>query len=1196
MNLKLKNFCIWSGSILLTLYVLFLLLPYMITPIVSRYSKDIEDAIAKSTSIKTELCGFSVVTSPNLSAGIKFKNINAYMPNADTPFLSAEDATVRISLLPLLFRQIQLDTVSASEFNAALDVKNDGKFLIQDYIPQSEPTQEEAFVLPYGFKLSNHLPNIKSKSYKVSFVDLETSKSYYTEGENFKLTDFVLDKKFKLSTKGKIVLDNNVASNYNLKIYNKIMPNLQLNDIVFPSEKQVLDNSEEDKKLNDNQFNILDVLKVAKLNNFHSDLSADIVTSGTLKSPHFKGYIKTDAISVNVDGKKLPESYIYLTFKGNRTDIDSMFFSSEDTESESTQIIGDIHTGKKPAIDLTLRSNAKFNNIIKLINSIASSFGIDDFSTLSATGQIDADFNINSDMKTVTSTGYLKILPASVYYGLYKLSIDNIVADIDLMNNNINIKKSGFSILGHPLKLTGTIGHDASLDLALVADKLSLKGLLAAFGQLALLKDNDINSGHVSINSKILGKLNCIKPEISASVNDVNVFNKSSNLKVALKDTIVTMLYDGKSASGDVDVNNLSLVHPSATVSVPKAKVLVDEKDINIKNTYMLFDNSRVDISGKVADYIQDKMTMNIKASGKLNSSDIASVLPVEFRNLITYKGVLPLNMNLTGNSKVQYIKLNVNADKDNYVSFIDADVLKNQKTKVHSSIEIIGDALSFSNTGISNEKTTIAKLTGGVSKLYSKPQLNLNLAIPETISFPIWGVPTSNITTNGSVSILGDLINPQVRGTVNIMDMSIKNMDFKISDLVADLSGYILNGSATARQFRFGGILADDISATFALKNYSLFELNDIAAKAFDGNVKGNFTYDIPTSKITVSMNGTNLNSTKAIDGAVGIKNALTGDLSFNADLAMQGLTDKEIIQSMTGDIDFNIDDGRFVSIGKLENLVAAQNVSSNSILKSAISALSTLSTVQESNKYKYIKGEMTMSGGNANISKILVSGPYMAYYVNGIYNILSNSATLTILGRLEAKVVSCLGPLGELSADKLLSYIPKFGVFTSNILKQLTADPNSENIALIPQLSDGSTSYKDFKVIFRGPVGSSSSVKSFKWLSTCDTSQMNIKNDLQNAKDAVKTNINDKVEAAKTNAQNVKTNVNNIIETQKSKVEQIKEEVQQSKTDFQSAKENAKQNTENLKNLLKNAVKNSQKKMPETSEPASESVEVSE
>ena len=222
-----------------------------------------------------------------------------------------------------------------------------------------------------------------------------------------------------------------------------------------------------------------------------------------------------------------------------------------------------------------------------------------------------------------------------------------------------------------------------------------------------------------------------------------------------------------------------------------------------------------------------------------------------------------------------------------------------------------------------------------------------------------------------------------------------------------------------------------------------------------------------------------------------------------------------------------------------------------------------------------------MTLASGSANLSKIIVAGPLMAYHVHGTYNILPNSANLIILGRLESKVVSVLGPLGDLTAEKLLSYIPKFGAMTSNILKQLTSDPANENTALIPELTNGSKSYKDFKVVFNGPVESSSSVKSFKWLSTCDTSEMNLKQDLQNAKDAVKSNITDRVENAKNNAENVKNNVNKIIETQKNKAETAKKDIEQVKTDIQNVKENSKQNVENLKNLFKNAVQNAGQKV---------------
>lgn len=1184
-NNKLKKSGIIVGTVLAVLYVLFLLSPFVVSPIIDSYSDSIEDSLKTATGFDVDLDNIAFTTGWNLSAGVKAKNIALTIPGAEEPFFKAENAGGRIALLPFLAKKIQIDSVFAKNIDGEFGVKNDGNFLALDYLPKNEQASEP-FELPFGLKLSNHLPNINIKNYKLSLLDIKTDKTYYLEGADLKVSDFILDKKVKFRTNGKIVFDNNVISNYDLKVYNKIMPDISLQDLVFPQDV-IVEEEKPVQKCHSGNFNIIDSLNAVKNNQFSADIFADVKTTGTLKKTHLKGNIKLDAISVAVDGKKLPESYIDLIFKGNKTDIDSIFFSSVDT-NEKTQIIGNVKSGKKPAIDLTLRSNAKFNNIIRLVDSIAESFGVKDFETLTATGGIDADFNINSDMKKVTSTGYLNILPSSLRYGLYNVSIDNITADVDLMNNNIDIKKAGFSILNHPLNLSGHILADSTADLKLTADKLSLKGLLMAFGQGALLKDNDVKTGVVSLNALIRGKLMALKPEIFTDISDINVENIPSATSVVLDNALVKILYDGKAASGNIDINSLVINNPSAVVSVPKTTVLIDSKDINIKNSYLMLDNSRIDIKGSVKNYINDKMNINIAAVGNLNSADVASILPADFRKMISYQGKMPFNLDITGNAKAQNIKVNLNADENNYVSLIDADVLKGQKTKIHSNIEIIGDALSFSNTGISTDKATYAKLSGEITKLYSSPRLNLNIAVPNEISFPIWGVPNSNITANGSVSVIGNAMNPNMRGTVNLVDISMKDFDFAIKDLVADLSGKILNGTATARQFKASGIVATDLSGTFSLKDYSKFYLTDLSAKAFDGDVKGKLLYDINTSKIGLELNGSGLNSTKAVEGAVGIKNALTGVLGFSTKLAMQGLTDKEIIQSMKGNIDFNVDDGKFLSVGRLENLVLAQNVSSNSVLKSALSAMSTFATVQEADKFKYIKGNLILSNGCANLSKIIVSGPLMAYHVHGTYNILPNSANLIILGRLESKVVSVLGPLGDLTAEKLLSYIPKFGAMTSNILKQLTADPANENTALIPELSGGSNSYKDFKVIFNGPVESSSSVKSFKWLSTCDTSEMNLKKDLQNAKDAVKTNINERVENAKSNAENVKNNVNKIIETQKNKAETAKKDIEQVKTDIQNAKENSKQNVENLKNLFKNAVQNAGQKVQPVDAPA--------
>ena len=158
-----------------------------------------------------------------------------------------------------------------------------------------------------------------------------------------------------------------------------------------------------------------------------------------------------------------------------------------------------------------------------------------------------------------------------------------------------------------------------------------------------------------------------------------------------------------------------------------------------------------------------------------------------------------------------------------------------------------------------------------------------------------------------------------------------------------------------------------------------------------------------------------------------------------------------------------------------------------------------------------------MVFNNGWVKLNPVKTSGPSMAYYITGQYNLLNATANVIVLGRISADVVSILGPLGDLSVTKLTSYIPKFGALTGNLINALTSDPKNENVSAIPQLSSGNKNYKDFKVVFNGGVESKSSVKSFKWLSKCDTSalqQPTVKEQVEQTKQAVKEAVQQKID----------------------------------------------------------------------------------
>ena len=142
--------------------------------------------------------------------------------------------------------------------------------------------------------------------------------------------------------------------------------------------------------------------------------------------------------------------------------------------------------------------------------------------------------------------------------------------------------------------------------------------------------------------------------------------------------------------------------------------------------------------------------------------------------------------------------------------------------------------------------------------------------------------------------------------------------------------------------------------------------------------------------------------------------------------------------------------------------------------------------------------------------------------------------STNLTILGRLEQSIVALLGPIGDLSTDKLLSAIPKFGSLTSSIVKNLTTNPKGERISEIPNLSNNSQTYKDFKVIFNGGIDSSNSIKSFKWLTIVDTSaidpQQNVIDTIKSIKTTVGDDIGNVINSVKNQKETLKNTANEL------------------------------------------------------------------
>ena len=1052
MNIKIfARIGIILGSTLVGLFLIFLLLPFVLNFFIDKYTPQIVGEINKLTGLSAGLEDVKIVTTPKLTAGLSFKKFELFTPEKEHVF-SANDFDVKMSLLPILAKDIRIDVIRLGNAEINLKFDKDGNLDLLRFLPETEQKEESQIAenavsyLPFGLKLSNHLPDIHVGQYKVVFTD---GKDNYTlSGNSTDITNFVFNKSIKIKTDGKVVLKGREQFNYNLNLFNKIMPDIELNELVFnPPEA-------EKKEQEEYKVDIISILKGLYDYKLTANATVDLKTT-------------PDSIDGNVNVSKLsiielPDSDINLLFKGQTIDLKSNIYTAK---NEISNLSGKVTTGKKPYLDLNFKSDLNISNVLNITKKIALIFNIKDLQTLTASGSLNSNFNIKSDLKTVSSSGYLKIPTAKLYYGLYKVGLDNINANILLDNNNINLQNISFSVLGQPLKIYGKISSDAVADIHISANQLNIKGLLVALGQASLFKENPIYSGTLTMDALIKGKLDKINPVIKLNIANLDLKNIPSDIRVKIPQIAANITSDGtENFSGTSDIKNIKLINPALTVQIPQINAKINQDEITIPQTPVYIEKNKATVSGKIINYLKDKILLDFVSSG-----DIKSAL----------KGDMNLNKGTLN--------------------------------------------LSYYTTDLS------------------------------TIIIPLFD--KSKMSFNGKINITGDMTNPILSGNIDVPSLNIPEIPVIMQNLAIKLNGTILHGSATVKDFASGGIKAENISTDFVLKGMA-FYLNNLKGTSFDGKINGNIVYNLSNAKTKVEFNGSGMNAEKAIEGAAGIKKALTGTLGFKTNLTLTVLDYNDMIKSMKGNLSFDVKNGAFGTIGRFENFLNAANIVNNVLLKNTVAAITSATGLATTGEFDSITGSMTFSNGWANLSSIKSAGKSLCYYVTGKFNILNCTTNVIILGRLDAPMVAKLGVLGDLSATKLISYIPGFGAATAKYLQLMTSNPKEEKVSEIPMLTNGSNNYKDFKVQFNGGIESKSSVKSFKWLTNPDMTELEQKSLKDSVKD-IKSGFNT----------DVKTHVDNINKT----VETGKQNIEDTKKQINDAKEQLRNTAEEYKNLFK-------------------------
>jgi hypothetical protein len=261
---------------------------------------------------------------------------------------------------------------------------------------------------------------------------------------------------------------------------------------------------------------------------------------------------------------------------------------------------------------------------------------------------------------------------------------------------------------------------------------------------------------------------------------------------------------------------------------------------------------------------------------------------------------------------------------------------------------------------------------------------------------------------------------------------------------------------------------------ADFTLSD-ELVKLKNISSEIFNGKLGGALSYNLKDEHFHSQLLARGVSASPIFNIVSNRNDTISGTMDFDTDIVGE-LTTK---QSLNGNVKFIVNNGRMSTLGKLEHLLYAQNVIADNLLRTSLSVVTRAITLRDTGLFKYLRGDVDLKDGIANIKMLQSQGPLMSLFIKGAYNPINDYAQLVVLGRLSDEIVSGLGAFGDFSFNKLMIMLtgeePKFKVLPEDFDK-------------LPQLPMKNT--KEFRSIINGIIDRPSSVLMFNWISYSEKS----------------------------------------------------------------------------------------------------------
>lgn len=1159
---KLKKFFIILASVLLTLYLLFLILISVfgnLNGYIPQIQKTVKDMVGLDLNVK------SAKISPTVLMEVKLNvdGVRLSYPDKNN-ILKLDNVVVKVPVLPIILGNIKLSEIKIVSPEIDFKLGKNGEIDVVNYLepylekmqnPDNSDKEIQNNGLPKYFRISTKMPDTKISNYNINIFDETINKTVSINGENIDLVKFDIAKGLKVITKGEIKTENQKFAKYDIAV-ETFLPKIATTTTTPPKTQMVF----------------IDPFQSMIKYGFFTDIFADLkITESKEDVVNIQGNLDVKELNLKTNKTDTKGTYAKLKFDKNNIGVDASLYL---TKNQKAQVNANLKYGKKNNIKIDVKSDKlDLIHFVDIAQALLSTLGIEsELKLLSVSGYVSPNFSITSDMKKLESSGHIYLKEGKISHKTFLANITDINSDIDLNGNKISIVNTKALVNGQPVTISGNVTQDAKCDLLINSNNLSLPSLFEIFADKNLKNSYKITSGNLGFDVKIKGKLDKLMPSADVKLTNLNLIDKINHFTVNLPNANAKVTSDLKTFKGDVTLGTTKITLSDFNLSalVKGLKLAFDEKDLVVNPFEIDVKNSVFKTQASVKNYMTN-MLYEISTQGNLSTETIMSFVPKELKSMISNKGVLPLNAKVFGDLSSLNLNANVSANSLNYITPIHITQLLNKPSELKVDIKTKGNDLIINNISINSQGVDFADIKGQIVSYLSKnPSFkNLKVNIPNAFSFSIPNMKNSSVTLKSDLAVSGTMNTPIVLGNINVSNLDIptfkvkaKNVDvnmtnstikansddvkiadsdirfnvnavnnfgkiFTINNLTVnsnnldlgqimtlmsqmpqnsnapgtDFPLLIKTGKGNIKTFKMDAIVAKNASADFSLKDNTLY-LNNLKANAYNGDIMGNLSYNLQYLRMKTKLKGQNLNANSAVTAFVGLKDQMNGNLNFNADITMSGSEFKQQMQTLKGTASFVILDGQMGSLGKFEHFLYAQNLLSQKFVKTTIGSIASGLAPKNTGKFTQMSGDIALSNGWAQIVQVTSTGPNMSLYLTGRFNLLNNYADIDILGQISKEVANSLGIVSDLSLEKLTSNFSKFGSTLSSVVSGYNLSASKEYLDKIPKLSTGVVEgTKSFKVEIDGVIDSVSAVKSFMWLMNSAEAEAKKKELIQNS-----------------------------------------------------------------------------------------------